>query len=1158
MDYKPTGKLLGNVPADYIDNDTPTNAAPLSTTQPVGTAMLAWGEGASSLQWNRAFAAVSRNADRLYSMLHTPIAIPMRLTKDDVAALNMGAGPVTTINLAPTGNIDSTYNGWVYHGSNIAKLPMYFKLLDADGTEVLHTDGTPITVTDINFGIGPDPMVPTLISAVDVIKPGAGGTDPRHQITLQAAQTVSQRGTRIRLTSSTPQVAAEGSINGNYIIVDESEDLTSFVLAEYRYRIRCVVIGGVFGAGNTITGSTSGATAILVADGIGVVPADWLEFDSYTPGAGGVLFATGEVIDNGAGATATVVRFSQPGDPALLNNNLNGLCSGQLWTDGNFSRLVTLTFNNNIVGAAERVLLCGGRGFVGDLPMDALLVPFTESAPQPGNFEAEIKEMKGGALGPADWKDPPKNVLGGTTGSSPNAFISLNTAYRHGLALDPADRVAGDGGTITIDGGPVILDGSGSDTAGESLLEVQQSDGQCKGVHVRSDAMSDQGQKALGLVVDSDRNYSGGLGAPASAFEVRVPLFGPNNVVSGNHCSYEYTVGNKYKITFDDADIDLPAFMASSTFANWPDDAVVADISGATDPNLNGIWLIADELAGPPSTFQLKLVDGSGYPADITTTDTGDCTVRFFGRALVGRGYFDSTTGRMLHVAVAQGEEGVVIQRTGSTPSQKALGVLKGASSPTSAMRMMLDDSTNSSDVDYLEATAVHTDILRSQSNPLAGGVPGTTVLDLSVKAAFAVGACMGSGDADITLRNLVSAVRDSLTSHTLNVFSPGNNSLGTDGHIAKLALGGQFNVRARNSSGTMYFEVTDESDQVIAQFYQVADSLTGLKIDSPVSGGNMGNGDIVRLALGNNEVEMAAVGSADGGYPDIFFRRFNGDTTLLKLDQDSGHQTLPTADSPPTTFRRPAVEVPDIRYGSGYTTASKAYSAVGKVVRYEVPILNFRDTVGAFPWSYTWSPLAVTANAGNLSGIILQIPPFCVGSGVNVIKYSNLAGGVFAVGDTIKKVGGAPDYEGQVEAVDAVNGVLYVSSHGMVTLTAAHSIADSTDTVTADIDSVEYKSEADDRTLLGIDLGFTKDNNSVLGVSIYKAVGGGSDTEIGSASYGVGVLTNAKTIIKVTTPAAQAVGTTYYAYIHTTTAGAVSIFNVRSIVRTFALNTAA
>ena len=153
--------------------------------------------------------------------------------------------------------------------------------------------------------------------------------------------------------------------------------------------------------------------------------------------------------------------------------------------------------------------------------------------------------------------------------------------------------------------------------------------------------------------------------------------------------------------------------------------------------------------------------------------------------------------------------------------------------------------------------------------------------------------------------------------------------------------------------------------------------------------------------------------------------------------------------------------------------------------------------------------------------------------------------------------MGGAPTYEGQIEAIDADNAVLYVSSHGMVTLTGANAIENESG-VTADVDSVEYKSEADDRTLLGIDFHFTKDAASVLYVTLYKSTGTGADTDIGSALYDAGVLTAAKTIVKVTSPEAHAVGTTYYANVYTGSAGTVSVFNIRSIVRTFALNTAA
>ena len=454
--YKPSGQLVGNTSTSKAETDTAANPSARATAplgaHPTGTKFIGVLEGSDASTWNRAVLEVARNVDRARYPLHVrPIAMPTELTSSDAAELGT-LGGTTILDMAPAGSFD----GWLYHGSTNteAALSKLFSLRDTDGTLVLDSTGVPMRVESVKYVSGGANAVGVVTSLVtSVVNAPINATDARHRIGLTATPVSTEatlganlrlKGCRVTISGSAPDVANQGSNNGNYVVVDGTSSTLVFDLGEYRHRIRMVVTAGTFASGQVITGSPSGATATIAAAGdIGSAPIDWIEFDSLTSGS----FAGDTSITSSGGATATVIRYTAPADPVILNNAIAGTTYGAgsavFKTDGLFSRLVKVTFTQSIPGSADRYLIAGTKVFLSEFSADSFLQASTGFTSSAGLTEyvlsllsSEIAEMKGT---PTAWTDKPMNVVGNYA-TADDSFFDLNTAFNRYLAQETTVR----------------------------------------------------------------------------------------------------------------------------------------------------------------------------------------------------------------------------------------------------------------------------------------------------------------------------------------------------------------------------------------------------------------------------------------------------------------------------------------------------------------------------------------------------------------------------------------------------------------------------------------------------------------------------------------------------------------------------------------------
>ncbi len=339
MPHKPTGQLVGNVPNTQYDSDSPSNAGAFTpAAHPSGARLVSWGEGASSAAFNRALVAASRNSDHNYNQLRKSRGAFRVFDSTEVADL---ANTGDEVDLTPTG-----WDGFVYHEGDLAS---EFLLLDKDLNPVYDASGTVIEVIDILDGTGGATLAgageKTLGGTIVISKPGVTG-DRRDLLVATGFNQIgsaSPVGLRVTISGSTPTDTSLGGNDGDYTVIDAegtgSPDWDNFVLGEHKYRLRLKTIaGGPFDVGGeTITGGTSTAIATSTK-----AASDYLEFTANSTDASAdqfVDFQIGETVTGGtSGATGVVVRYSKPGDPVVMNNDMSANGLAQLKTDGAFFR----------------------------------------------------------------------------------------------------------------------------------------------------------------------------------------------------------------------------------------------------------------------------------------------------------------------------------------------------------------------------------------------------------------------------------------------------------------------------------------------------------------------------------------------------------------------------------------------------------------------------------------------------------------------------------------------------------------------------------------------------------------------------------------------------------------------------------------------------
>lgn len=382
MPYKQIGQMIGNTPSTSNESDAPSNRASVPggvTAQPTGTSLFSWGEGASSAGWNRPLVALGRNADYLRAKLQTPFAVARNVLAAGLPAVDTAT--TTDVDLSPAGSFD----GWVYVGSVLGDISLYLRLLNSDGSEVRDSSGVALTVSDVQTGAGVSMVgvAQTLASGVAIQQP-ASTTHPRHLLTFATALinaeigSATARGLRVAIASSAANTATKGTNNGNYVIVDGLGSGSSFLLAEFRYRVRHHSASGAYSVAETVTGGTSGATGVVVA-----AASDYLEFTTVSG-----TFRAGETITGGtSGRTATVIQFTAPGDPVVLNNDMSAAGSATIttdgtWVNGAFTSNPKVVMSGSLGGAATRILQLGSLTTLEQLGAAGFLA-FGYTAPQP-------------------------------------------------------------------------------------------------------------------------------------------------------------------------------------------------------------------------------------------------------------------------------------------------------------------------------------------------------------------------------------------------------------------------------------------------------------------------------------------------------------------------------------------------------------------------------------------------------------------------------------------------------------------------------------------------------------------------------------------------------------------------------------------------------
>lgn len=380
MPYRPTGQMIGNTPSSsmgVIAPDNRTTAPDAITVQPDGASFLAWGEGAGSGSWNRPLAQLGHNVDWLRAKLAAPVAVLRTLDDASIPALSTASS--TTVLLTPGGSFD----GWVYVGSSTTGIAQRLCLRNRDGSEVRAPDGTRILVTDVQNSSSVSMVGAALtLAASQAISAPSGTTSARHALVMSTAVlsayigSASARGLLVTIASSVATVASKGSNNGTYVIVDGTGAGTTFVLAECYYRIRFYSASGAFQVGETVT--ATGFSGVVTA-----TTSDYIEFATVT----GVAAVAATITGGTSSSTATVGRFTAPGDPVVLNNDVSAAGAATFrtdgtWVNGNSSVAPRLVLNQSLSSAADLLLQFGGHACLEDLDADAFL-SLGYATPQP-------------------------------------------------------------------------------------------------------------------------------------------------------------------------------------------------------------------------------------------------------------------------------------------------------------------------------------------------------------------------------------------------------------------------------------------------------------------------------------------------------------------------------------------------------------------------------------------------------------------------------------------------------------------------------------------------------------------------------------------------------------------------------------------------------
>lgn len=591
MSFNPLSKLIGNSDASRLEKDAPKNRGITSDNHPPGTKFPSWGELLTVGMVNRALAGISQSADHLYVRSRRPIGLPTILSTTNYPTA-LTAPTIDTISLAET-------DEFFYFGPTKNDLKLSIRILNADDfTEVLESDGTPITVIDIEDGAtnslftGQALDVQAVGSTVSIEEP-AGVDHPRHGITLDdgviAAQVgagISPVGLRIQILASTTN--GNGPTNdGWYRVVDFKDDF--LMLGEFRDRIRLLTKDMTSGTFDLLTNFRRKLTAAEVAAGdpaypflsiitIGDATQDFIESPNDIPLTAGmtVEFFNRNIDDSvvGEGILRSVSHVDQI---AFLNNMINPAATGTAqFHSADFVQKATLKLSAAIPAQGDVVVVIGVKGTMDNIGPESLMMGGTTSS------ELDI------------------------TGRV-EAYATLDGMYDGSFRTGEA---RGFGKEITVDEGAVTLVGTLVEGVGEPLLL----------------ALATKGDSVIGLriaeVTPGADDWTGAqidLGGQTSSVGLHVVMSGAGTNAAGLKVSGDGGIGVASIVS---------SSLASGTFQNTHasggglhsyalDGAALEAESAPTSDDRKVVWIKRMGTTTGESTSILKVEDRVGTPATL-------------------------------------------------------------------------------------------------------------------------------------------------------------------------------------------------------------------------------------------------------------------------------------------------------------------------------------------------------------------------------------------------------------------------------------------------------------------------------------------------------------------------------------------------------------
>jgi hypothetical protein len=184
MGFKRFGKLAGktNASAALTENSAPNTTTPYEA-QPGGTKFLAWGEGSSSLAFNRALGALQENIEQTYGIFDAPALAETRITAGDTVsgtqtfgtralfAVANGAASINLATLSNTGHADIAPIYWVYTGLHQGQLKKFIRAYRFTSTSI----NAPISAfEDFNPSVSLDARTANMVAPDDILPKAAG------------------------------------------------------------------------------------------------------------------------------------------------------------------------------------------------------------------------------------------------------------------------------------------------------------------------------------------------------------------------------------------------------------------------------------------------------------------------------------------------------------------------------------------------------------------------------------------------------------------------------------------------------------------------------------------------------------------------------------------------------------------------------------------------------------------------------------------------------------------------------------------------------------------------------------------------------------------------------------------------------------------------